>query len=176
MDLKAPGNLIYLVGRTNAELGGSHFAKVNGLEGGDVPQVDLQLAPRIFAGLHQAIASGLVRSCHDLSEGGLAVAAAEMAFAGGFGLELDLNQLRDESRIEESATMLFSESNSRFLVEVAPERRDKLESLLADLPLVRLGTVTQRSRFVVTSSAGQTVIDSSLHDLKHAWQSPLAWD
>ncbi len=87
---RKPGNLIYLVGQTRAELGGSHFALVNGLEGGDAPQVDLAAAPRIFQAVHRAIARRLVRSCHDLSEGGLAVAAAEMAFAGDRGLELDL--------------------------------------------------------------------------------------
>ncbi len=85
MDAKESGNLIYLVGRTKNELGGSHFALVNNLDGGDVPQVDLQLALQIFRAVHQAISRGLVRACHDLSEGGLAVAAAEMAFAhGGF--------------------------------------------------------------------------------------------
>ena len=90
MDLKEPGNLLYLVGETQDELGGSHFALVHDLRGGQVPTVDPALAKRTFAAVHAAIDAGLVRACHDLSEGGLAVAAAEMAFAGGCGASVDL--------------------------------------------------------------------------------------
>ena len=85
MDLKEPGNLLFIVGLTKDELGGSHFALVGGCSGGEVPKVDAELAARTFAAVHQAIAAGTVRACHDLSEGGLAVALAEMAFAGGLG-------------------------------------------------------------------------------------------
>jgi phosphoribosylformylglycinamidine synthase len=72
-------------------LGGSHFALVHGLSGGHVPQVDPPTARRTFGALHQAIAAGLVRACHDLSEGGLAVALAEMAFAGGLAADVELD-------------------------------------------------------------------------------------
>ena len=96
MDLKEPGNLLYLVGTTRDELGGSHYSLLPPGEGqgmravGNVPQLDPHTAKKIFAAMHQAIQAGLVRACHDLSEGGLAVAAAEMAFAGGFGADIDL--------------------------------------------------------------------------------------
>ncbi len=91
MDLKEPGNLIYQVGLTRAELGGSHLSLVEGLTGGQVPTVDAAAAKRTFAAVHAAISAGCVRACHDLSEGGLAVAAAEMAFAGGLGMSLHLD-------------------------------------------------------------------------------------
>ena len=87
MDLKRAGNLIYQVGLTRAELGGSEYFAGLGVEGGRVPSPDLASAPDQLAALHDAIAAGLVRSCHDLSEGGLAVAACEMAYAGGLGLD-----------------------------------------------------------------------------------------
>ena len=90
MDLKEPGNLLYLIGTTKNELGGSHFALVEGLSGGDVPKVDAKVAKATFMALHKAIYMGLIRACHDLSEGGLAVAAAEMAFAGGLGATISL--------------------------------------------------------------------------------------
>jgi phosphoribosylformylglycinamidine synthase len=101
MDLKKPGNLLFVVGRTNNEMGGSHYYKIHGELGANVPRLDLDLAPRIAQRLAAAIAEGLVTSCHDCSEGGLAVALAEMAFAGGLGLEADLRGLprsRDCSR------------------------------------------------------------------------------
>ncbi len=176
MDAKEAGNAIYLVGHTKNELGGSHFAQVNGLGGGEVPQVDVALAPKLFAALHATISRGLVRACHDLSEGGLAVAAAEMSFAGGLGLDLDLSTLRSASRLDDPAVLLFSESNTRFLVEVPPGQSQEFESQLAGLPLVRLGTVTRGSQLVVREGAERTLIDASLSELKHAWKAPLAWD
>jgi len=91
MDLKEPGNLVYIVGTTRDELGGSHYALVNRMTGGQVPTLDPQAARRTFAAMHGAIAAGLVRACHDLSEGGLAVAAAEMSLAGRLGLRLELD-------------------------------------------------------------------------------------
>src|SRR5579885_850468 len=88
MDLKEPGNLLLLVGVTKDEMGGSHYNLVTGRDGGAVPRPDLALAPRTFARLYDMIRRGLVRACHDLSEGGLAVALAEMAFAGGVGADV----------------------------------------------------------------------------------------
>jgi phosphoribosylformylglycinamidine synthase II len=176
MDVKEPGNLIYLVGLTKNELGGSHFAKVNGLEGGSVPQVDVEPAAKIFSALHRAISRGLVRSCHDLSEGGLAVAAAEMAFAGDLGMELELSKLRTGRSDEDAAVLLFSESNTRFLVEVPPQHRNQFEAAFAGLPLFPIGAVSSRPRFVVTDSTRGTLIDSPLSALRHAWKAPLAWD
>jgi phosphoribosylformylglycinamidine synthase II len=176
MDAKEAGNAIYLVGRTKHELGGSHFTKVNGLEGGEVPRVDLELARKIFGALHQAISRGLVRACHDLSEGGLAVAAAEMAFAGGLGMDLELSSLRHNSGIDEAAVLLFSESNTRFLVEVPSRQSQEFEALFAELSWARLGDVSKRPRLVVTNSTQRTLIDASLAELKHAWKAPLAWD
>ena len=92
MDLKQAGNTIYIVGDTRNEMGGSHFALVHNLKGGHVPRVDPVVARDTFAAVHRAIDEGLVRACHDLSEGGLAVAIAEMAFAGGLGAAIELGQ------------------------------------------------------------------------------------
>src|SRR5262249_4375121 len=90
MDLKEAGNRLYLLGMTRHELAGSLWSVVLGRAGGRVPRVDLAQAPRIVRAVHQAIRAGLIRSCHDLSEGGLAVALAEMALAGGLGARVAL--------------------------------------------------------------------------------------
>jgi phosphoribosylformylglycinamidine synthase subunit PurSL len=176
MDAKEAGNLIYLVGQTKSELGGSHFSLVNNLEGGTAPQVDLAAAPRIFEAVHSAINQRLVRSCHDLSEGGLAVAAAEMAFAGDLGIDLNLAPLRKAAGIDDPATLLFSESNTRFLIEVPPSHRDQFEERFKHLPAVPLGRVTGDGRLRVSDDGDRPFIDRSLSDLKQAWKSPLAWD
>jgi phosphoribosylformylglycinamidine synthase len=181
MDLKQPGSVLYLVGEARDELGGSHFALVNKLKGGQVPTVDPPRARATFAAIHQAIRRGLVRACHDLSEGGLAVAAAEMAFAGGLGVWIGLDKvpsplwaMEDEASME--PLLLFSESNSRFLCEVAPEHTTEFESLFRDLDVGRIGEVRNDGRMqVYGNSSGLPLIDSDITTLKEAWQATFRW-
>jgi phosphoribosylformylglycinamidine synthase len=174
MDLKSPGNLLFMTGATHPELGGSHYYALHGLVGRTVPQVRSEAAD-LMQSLGRANAEGLVRSCHDLSEGGLAVGAAEMAFAGEFGLHLDLDSVpyRGKDRWRRDDVLLFSESNSRFLVEVRPEDAGAFRKQLGDLPVARIGTVNATSRLTVTGLAGDPVINASLTQLKSAWQTPL---
>ena len=176
MDLKEAGNIIYLIGVTRDELGGSHYALVNNLAGGSLPHVDLSQSPLIFAAVHRAIQQGLVRSCHDLSEGGLAVAAAEMAFAGGLGIELNLATMSSASKIVDPVILLFAESTTRFLIEIEPGNASAFEKAMLDLPCTRIGTVTTNDRVVVTSSTGEVILNQEGARLKSAWQSTLAWD
>ena len=184
MDAKEAGNLVYLVGTTKAELGGSHLSLVEGLSGGQVPTVDVALAKRTFAAVHAAIVAGAVRACHDLSEGGLAVAAAEMAFAGGFGISLRLADVpRDLAATVAhagaglDAYLLFSESNTRFLCEVPPEAQSRFEQALDGVPHAAVGRIESGSRLQIagTDAAGSPVVDAELADLKEAWQKPLRW-
>ncbi|MEQ9067487.1 MAG: AIR synthase-related protein, partial [Gimesia chilikensis] len=175
MDLKSPGNRIFLVGATRDELGGSHYALVNNLEGGEGPQVDKEDAPLIFNALHSAIQQQLVRSCHDLSEGGLAVAAAEMAFAGGYGMKLDPTRLPEALELS-TASLLFSESNTRFLIEVAPDKIAALQLCFGELPLVEIGEVIGNRQLTIKGTSGSNVINLGLDELKSAWKNPLAWD
>lgn len=174
MDVKAPGNLIYIVGMTADEMGGSHWSLVRNLEGGAVPRCDPQRAKRIFEAVHTAIRSGFVRACHDLSEGGLAVAAAEMAFAGCWGVELDLTRLPCDPASLPAIARLFSESNTRFLCEVDPQHRSAFEALFTNLPLAEIGKVTECDRLMIRF-AGRTLIDLPISRLKEAWLAPLAW-
>ncbi|HUR53957.1 MAG TPA: AIR synthase-related protein, partial [Gemmataceae bacterium] len=171
MDLKEPGNDLYLIGVTKDEMAGSHFHLVTGESGGSVPRVDLELAPKLFAAVHAAISQGLVRSCHDLSEGGLAVALAEMAFAGGVGA--DVSQLPGEGLPD--AVRLFSESASRFVIEAKPENAAALAACFASLPFVRVGTTVGDARLRVAGANGEWAIWVKLSELKEAWQKPLRW-
>ena len=174
MDLKQPGNLLYVLGITKSELGGSHFALVNNLSGGNVPTVDPGVAKANFTALHQAIQQGTVAACHDLSEGGLAVAAAEMAFAGGLGMEIDLEKLPADVHLS-AAERLFSESNSRFLVEVHHSQQADFERLVADVQCAQVGSVNESNQLKITS-ANQPFVEAALDQLKQAWKQPLAWN
>jgi len=174
MDLKEPGNRLYIVGLTRCELGGSHFALVEGLEGGQVPRCDAAVARPTFVALHRAIEDRLVRACHDLSEGGLAVAAAEMAFAGGRGAKIALNRVPHDADAADAHTLLFSESNTRFLIEVRAGAAAALERAMAGIPHAQVGSVTDSGRLEITCG-DETVVDAPLDALKEAWQAPLRW-
>jgi phosphoribosylformylglycinamidine synthase len=175
MDLKRSGNLLFIVGRTNNELGASHYYKTRGHLGANVPKLDLGMAPRIAQQISTAIAEGLVASCHDCSEGGLAAALAEMAFAGGLGLQADLRGLPRSKDCSRTDAQLFSESNSRYIVEVAPKNYDAFARRMLNLPFGQLGEVLAEPRLVVTAENGRHVIDANLDILKQAWQRTFNW-
>ncbi len=171
MDLKAPGNALYLLGTTRSELGGSQYLAQLGLEGGRVPRPELDSAPALLAALHAAIGAGLVRSCHDLSEGGLAVAAAEMVLAGQLGAELHLAEVPrelGEARCHLSAALLFSESCTRFLVELAPGDEAAFAERFSGHPCARLGAVGEEPRLRLLAPGGELLADLSWGALRAA--------
>jgi phosphoribosylformylglycinamidine synthase len=116
-----------------------------------------------------------VKACHDCSEGGIGVAAAEMAFAGGLGMKLDLSNVPLEEAMERDDFTLFSESNSRFIVEVAPENADKFEKTLKGIACAAIGKVTKDNRFKVNGQDGAPLLSVSIKKMKEAWQQPLRW-
>ena len=175
MDLKAPGNRLYVVGSTFAELAGSEYCAYLQAAGEKVPQVRVEAARSTMRALSDAIADGLVASCHDMSEGGLAVAVAEMAFAGDLGAIVDLSAIPLGECIERDDIILFSESNSRFVVEVAEDRADAFERKLAGVACARVGSVNGRRMFSVTGLGGDVVVSTGLQELKAAWKRPLDW-
>lgn len=175
MDVKQPGNLIFAVGLTKNELGGSHYYKVNGQLGANVPKTDVKVAAETAKRIYQAIQSGLLRSCHDCSEGGIATALAEMAFAGACGIEADLRGLPAGDDCAKTESLLFSESNSRYLVEVEPQNFDAFAKLMLNIPFGQVGEVIEDKKLLVRDRKQQTVIDVQLDALKAAWQEPLAW-
>jgi phosphoribosylformylglycinamidine synthase len=147
------------------------------MEGGHVPQVDTSVSRPIFRAVHQAISTGLVRACHDLSEGGLAVGLAEMAFAGGLGANVDLDNVETNGEFDgetELVTKLFSESNTRFVCEVKPENQGAFEAAMSGVVCKLLGTVDETEQLSI--SRGDVVaVDLPIAELKEAWQSPLRW-
>jgi phosphoribosylformylglycinamidine synthase len=152
-------------------MGGSHYHLVHGLSGGTVPVVDTMLAPTLFRRLHDAMSRGLVRACHDLSEGGLAVAAAEMAFAGGIGADLTKS---GAAELPDHAA-LFAESPTRFLVEVRLDSAAEFEACLDGVPFTKVGQTLKEPRLRIAGSSGEWVVWAALKDLKDSWQKPLRW-
>jgi phosphoribosylformylglycinamidine synthase len=186
MDLKEPGSRIYLIGMTRADLGGAHaldaglvLTPANGEI--SVPRVDLAVARQTFAAMHTAIQRGLVRACHDLSEGGLAVAAAEMACAGGYGMVLDLRAIPLTNEPAQDAKpapfdqsiRLFAETPSRFLVEIDQHHANAFEAALAGIPFAPVGRVAAEPELRIMEGTDE-VLQTDLITLKAAWQQGLA--
>jgi phosphoribosylformylglycinamidine synthase len=166
-DLKKEGNAIFLVGSTKKEMGGSALFRNFGGKGGVVPEVDCNLLRSCQDELLGAMGAELVRSCHDLSDGGLATAAAEMCIGGDIGMELDLTAMGDMP----ATVKLFSESNTRWLVEVSAERAQEFVHRMR-VPCVKLGTVGRQELKV---SDGGELFCLQVDELRKTWSSPL-WE
>ena len=175
MDFKKAGDIIYIVGTTQNELGGSEYFRINGFSGNRVPKVNAAQAKKLMDSLSIATRRGLVMACHDLSEGGIGVALAEMAFAGGLGATIHLESVPLGEAMDRDDFILYSESNSRFLVEVAPEYQAQFEEVMKGISLAPLGQVTDSEIVEVYGLRGKKVLSSTLCELKEAWQKPIRW-
>jgi phosphoribosylformylglycinamidine synthase len=172
MDFKRPDEFIAIAGMTRNELGGSEYFRQHGATGNTVPGVNLSTAKRTMTALHEAMDKGLVTACHDCADGGIGVALAEMAFAGGIGAAIDLLLVPVETDDLREDYLLFSESNSRFLLTFAPKQELEIRRLLAGVPFTIIGKTISEPRLIIESARG-TVVDEDISDLKEAWQAPL---
>jgi phosphoribosylformylglycinamidine synthase len=172
MDAKRPGDAVYVLGTTRRELGGSEYWAARGFVGNAVPRVIPEESLPLYRSLERAIQEGLVASCHDCSDGGLGVALAETAFSGGLGLRADLSRAPCQGLARDDE-LLFSESQSRFVVTVRPELTSAFEALMAGRAFGRVGEVTAEPRLVLQGLAGRELVCAEVAGLKEAWQAPL---
>ena len=175
MDAKQAGDLVFAVGETRNELGGSEYYAMHGAVGNRVPHVDPQRARALYDALADAMERGLVNACHDCSDGGFAVAAAEMAFAGGLGMRLDLRAMPRAADVTRDDALLFSETASRFVVTVPAVHGAAFRDLMPAGSYGEIGVVHEGAEFTVTGLGGEVVIASRIDELKAAWQRPLEW-
>ncbi|GIP60531.1 phosphoribosylformylglycinamidine synthase subunit PurL [Paenibacillus woosongensis] len=165
---KAEGDVVFLLGETYAELGGSEFqAVVHGVTEGRPPALDLNVEKKLLDGVLAAIQKGLVQSAHDLSEGGLAVALAESCISGGLGAKVDFaTELRPDFA-------LFSESQSRILLSAAPDKAAELEQLIASygVPVQKIGQVTG-DKLEISVNA-RSVLARPVSELKQVWEDVI---
>ncbi len=173
MDTKESGNLIYVIGNTNHELGGSEYYKLKGYLGNSVPKLNAGQARKTYYAFTKTISKGVIKACHDISEGGLAVAAAEMALASNLGMEIDLKKL-PVNAVKRNDFALFSESNSRFLVEVAQKDKETFEKIMKGKICAQIGKVTKNSNLTIRGLNGSTVVDAPVADLRTNWKKTLS--
>jgi len=169
-DFKRPGETVYVLGLTRNELGGSEYADALGLCG-SVPQVDAVSARTRYERMHQAITSGLLTAAHDVSDGGLAVAVAEMALAGRTGADIDVDKI-PALGCPLAEQRLYSESASRFVVTVAAENRAAFEALFAGDFMAPVGSTTADGKLTLRS-ANSVLTSSSVEELATSWKKTL---
>jgi len=195
MDAKSPGNFLLIVGITTPELGGAHVLQFidhqstasanNNPDEFDlsIPQTDLTLAPKLARAVAELIENNLVQSAHDCSEGGILVAAAEMAFSGNLGLDLHNLENLPVAAIDDDNSFsyaqpdnlfnkAFAESPSRYLLEIKPEHLDVINQKLANLPHAVLGSFNPSPN--LTAPTLENLI-LPLQKLINTWRAPLDW-
>lgn len=170
VDLKEVGDPLYILGRTYNELGGSELLALLGKLGSNVPKVRPRESKKVMRSVQKAIQNGCVKACHDVSEGGLALALAEMVISSDFGISVDLSQVPSDGRLS-NTSLLFSESNGRFLVEVAKEREKEFESLVRG-DFAKIGVVCKR-KYLKLQRDGKTIVCLSSERLRSAWKKKL---
>ncbi len=173
VDFKKCENQIYVVGVTKNEVGGSQYLKVMGWTDINVPHVDFKMGKKIMKKLNKAIKSGSVVACHDISEGGLAVAIAEMCIAGRKGAEIFLQGVPSSQDAKNDDIILFSESNSRFVVEVQRDKQIEFEKVMNGVPFGIVGVVCKDDLLNIYGLTGSLLISETIERLKEVWQKPL---
>lgn len=166
LDVKFPGDLIYVVGETGDELGASEYFEELGFIGNNVPKVDAAKNIKIYRAVERAISEGLVASCESVLLGGLGVALARKAIGGQLGLDIFLENLPVKDDLARPDYLLFSESQGRLLMSVNPAKKDEFEAVFAGLSLAQIGTVRADQKFNLTDSTGRAVINTDVATLE----------
>jgi phosphoribosylformylglycinamidine synthase II len=170
-DVKEAGNPLYLIGETKAELGGSEYFRLRNVDGGIVPRTDPAVLNRSMTAVRDAMKQGFIASCHDVSEGGLAVTVCEMLLGGNIGASIDITNVNPDLR---SDHILFSESNTRWVVEVWREDAETFEKLMKkqNVRIRNLGETMNEKRITVRANNNK-LVDLQLDDTRSAWLGTL---
>jgi len=172
MDVKIPGDLIYLIGVTKNELGASEYYEHLGYVGSHVPQILPEQFFPVYKTLNQAIAQNIIASAHGIYRGGLGVHLAMIAMGGNLGMAIDLFQVPSED-VNRNDTLLFSESGGRFIVTIDPIHQGTFEQMFQDFPCAMIGRVTETGNLVIHGMEAKQILSASVQDLKAAWKRPF---
>ncbi|MFH1837487.1 MAG: phosphoribosylformylglycinamidine synthase subunit PurL [Candidatus Omnitrophota bacterium] len=172
-DVKSPGNALYAIGKTYQEMGGSQYFVSKNKKGGRVPRVDPKGSLRLMKKVTSLIQKGLIVSAHDCSEGGIGVCISEMLFSGGFGADISLKKVPKERGIDRNDVILFSESNSRFIVEVPSASSDIFEKEMKGQPIGKLGAIRKDRKMLIKGLKGEETVRTDIDTLKKNWKKPF---
>ena len=172
MEAKYPGDLVYVIGETRDELGGSEYYQLMAETGLNVPMVGIEEVWPLYQAVHRAIQRGILSSCHAVTRGGLGVHLAMVSLGGELGLEIELDRIKGSSDLTNSK-ILYSESAGRFIITISPEKRTEFERIFADLNINHIGYVTESSSLRVLGKGNELIIEEAWTELKEAWKGPM---
>ena len=170
-DFKKTENKIYLVGnQTKKELGGSEYYNFLGINSGKVPNTDATLLKKSMKGILNSVEKEYIASCHDISEGGIGICLSEMAIGSDVGAEVDLSPINPDLR---SDFKLFSESNTRWIIEVKYEKQKEFEALMKkhSTPFIKIGST--KSKSIIINDKNNEVVNLSINDIRVQWKEPI---
>lgn len=180
LDFKNAGDYIYILGITRDELGGSEYLAYMGETlseekyiGNTVPHVDTIMNTKVYRVIEKALRAGLIASSISIERGGIALALAKSAMGGLLGANIDLQAIPQEN-INRNDTLLFSESQGRILVSIAPENKTQFEKLCKDIPFAKIGQVTDNSLIRINALNGNEIVSASVIDLHSAYKSTFS--
>ena len=169
-DFRQGGDLLYVLGETMGELGGTAYERNQKRPLGKCPELFTQSAFPLYQRLNTCISHRLIESCHDLSDGGFAVALAECSIGGGTGCSVDISRIPGPVNSMEDPRILFCETPSRFLVSVAPQNSDQFLQIIGDNPVAEIGRVTDKKKLQVFRN-DREVFTLDCEQLAAAWKS-----
>jgi phosphoribosylformylglycinamidine synthase len=189
MDFKSCGDIIYLICAGGLGLAGSQYASINEWRTPMVPKIDLERARELYKRMHDAISRGWVKSCHDVSDGGIAVTLAECAIGSGLGAQVSMEALAEAAkvyrpsdvgsaaqRLQDRDFALFAEGPARLVVTVQPELRQEFETLWSGFACLAIGEVVQQDGLTITERGGTEILRAGQSELVAAWKTPLPFD
>jgi len=167
-DFKKEGNIIFILGKTFNELGGSQFYRINNIKEGIVPKPRPEKALSLMRKLHSGIKNGIIKSCHDCSDGGLITTICEMMLGGNLGCKINFSDVLSE--VKEIDVILFSESSGRFVVEIEKEKVNEFEELFKDEEYSKIGEVIEDKK-IIGFWNDKKIFEITLYEIEKAWRS-----
>jgi len=167
-DFKRSENLIFILGKTYNELGGSQFYRIHNIKEGLVPKPNPEKTLNLMRKLHYAIKNGIIKSCHDCSDGGLITTICEMMIGGNLGCEINFSDVIAEEKDPE--VILFSESCGRFVVEIEKEKVKEFEDIFKNEEFGQIGKVIEEKK-ITGFWKGKKLFEILLDEIYKAWRS-----
>jgi len=172
MDVKIPGDIVYILGETRDELGASEYYRMMHWVGVNVPKVDPEKVISLYQALYKAIQNGLIASCHAVGRGGLGVHLALCAIGGNVGMDINLASVPVAKELS-NTRLLYSESAGRFIVTIDETKIKAFEDIMGGLNYACVGRVTDADILHVAGVDGSTIVTETIRDLKGAWKEPF---
>ncbi len=172
LDAKRVGDDVYVLGLTRPELGGSEYFNMMNATGNNVPKVDADFANKMYARVSQLTQADLAHSLHTPALGGLAVAFAKVAMGGRLGLDIQLDKIPSDG-IQQIQELLYSESNTRFVMTADPAKREAIAQILGDLPFAIVGTVAEHQNVCLKTPTDERLICASIDAIAQSYKKTL---